>query len=122
MVKMFTGIKTFDGVIFYKIYIFFIFQPNPCQHPPSVSMVDLSSHFPVKRKRHEYIIIETVLMIAATFLFSVGNSYEPVGCFNDKGVAPRPLPEFLGSFRKEINWKHVELTVDKCAKLAQKKG
>ncbi|CAH3124613.1 unnamed protein product [Pocillopora meandrina] len=53
---------------------------------------------------------------------AIRNSYEPVGCFHDKGVAPRPLPEFLGSFRKEINWKHVELTVDKCAKLAQKKG
>lgn len=109
-------------LFFIKFIFFFIFQPNPCQHLSSVSMVDLSSHFPVKRKRHEYIIIETVLMIAATFLFSEGNSYEPVGCFHDKGVAPRPLPEFLGSFRKEISWKHVELTVDKCAKLAQKKG
>lgn len=25
MVKMFTGIKAFDGVIFHKVYIFFLF-------------------------------------------------------------------------------------------------
>ena len=33
MVKMFTGIKTFDGVIFYKIYVFFYFSAQSMPTP-----------------------------------------------------------------------------------------
>ena len=52
----------------------------------------------------------------------LGAAYEPVGCFHDSGVVPRPLPELLGNFRSNIDWQQVELTVDKCAQLAKVKG
>ena len=51
-----------------------------------------------------------------------GGDYEPVGCFHDSAVEPRPLPELLGNFRSELDWQDVKSVVDKCAELAKEKG
>ena len=67
-------------------------------------------------------IFKSFKFVLYLILLTLGGDYEPVGCFHDSGVIPRPLPELLANFRPEIDWHHVELTVDKCAQLAKKKG
>ncbi|CAH3029853.1 unnamed protein product [Porites evermanni] len=53
---------------------------------------------------------------------AIRGDYEPVGCFHDSAVEPRPLPELLGNFRSELDWQNVKSVVDKCAELAKEKG
>ncbi|KAK3728015.1 hypothetical protein QZH41_010949, partial [Actinostola sp. cb2023] len=48
--------------------------------------------------------------------------YEPVGCYLDKGVKPRPLPLLLANLRSSIDWTNLNKTIRACALLAQIKG
>ena len=61
--------------------------------------------------------------------------YEPIGCFNDDLLSPRPLPDYVISERDhtslvfngiDIDWKHwnsyMPKMICRCAKAAQVKG
>ena len=47
---------------------------------------------------------------------------EPVGCFRDSYVEPRPLPELIANFRDTIDSKDINKTVRACATIARDKG
>lgn len=47
---------------------------------------------------------------------------EPVGCFRDSYVEPRPLPELIANFRDTIDRKDINKTVRACATKARDKG
>ena len=47
---------------------------------------------------------------------------EPVGCFRDSYVEPRPLPELIANFRDTIDRQDINKTVRACATKARDKG
>lgn len=48
--------------------------------------------------------------------------FEPVGCFLDSGISPRPMPLLLKDFRPEMNWNNIEAVIEQCAGLTHNKS
>ena len=48
--------------------------------------------------------------------------FKPVGCFNDRGSKPRPLPELIASQRGSIDWTDLNKTISDCARRVNERG
>ena len=57
-----------------------------------------------------------------TFIYTGIPLYEPVGCFQDSGATPRPLPRLLQDYRPHMNWNDIEAVIQHCAALANQIG
>ena len=47
--------------------------------------------------------------------------YEPIGCFSNRGISPRPMSLLLKDFRPDMNWNEIDSVVKRCANLAHEK-
>jgi len=48
--------------------------------------------------------------------------FEPVGCFQDSGISPRPMPLLLKDFRPGMNWNNIDAVIKQCAGLTHSKS
>ncbi|XP_068719759.1 uncharacterized protein [Montipora capricornis] len=64
-----------------------------------------------------------ILVLSTTFSLTTETPvYEPIGCFLDRGISPRPMPLLLKDFRPDMNWNDIASVIEKCASLAHKKS
>lgn len=66
----------------------------------------------------DFFLIYAIICAISASLWTV----EPVGCFRDSYVEPRPLPELIANFRDTIDRKDINKTVRACAAKARDKG
>ncbi|XP_058952290.2 uncharacterized protein [Pocillopora verrucosa] len=66
-----------------------------------------------------FLLILRIFVISEAFTLLRGVPiFEPVGCYLDSGISPRPMPLLLKDFRPEMNWNNIEAVIKQCASLA----
>ncbi|XP_078370637.1 uncharacterized protein LOC144654377 [Oculina patagonica] len=70
-----------------------------------------------------FLSVAGVIVLLESFSLLQGEPiFEPVGCYLDSGISPRPMPLLLKDFRPDMNWNNIEAVIEKCAGLAHNKS